>query len=343
MSVAEELSLTRSKDGAPPMRVLLVYHSYSSFVKNDYIILSRHFDVERFQWRGRRDLLRLAVAVKRSDLSFVWFADDHAAVTVLLSKILGKASVIVVGGYDVAYVPEIGYGLCMQSWGRRGRSHYALNHADLLLPFSNFAESEVLQRTRPGRMKVVHLGIDIEWFRPKGRKENLVVTIGGVTEPLIKRKGLETFARASLHFPDHKFVIIGRTEESSLNRLRRISPDIISTGYLEDGDLLRWLQRARVYCQLSCHEGFGVALAESMACECVPVVTDRGALPEVVGDVGFYAPYGDRRATVEAIEKALEQSDGKGSRERIVSTFPLQRRADRLAPDRLALLLAGDA
>ncbi len=309
-------------------KVLLVYHSYSSFVNNDYTILSRHSDVERFQWRGKADLLRLALAVKRNDLTFVWFASDHAAVTVFLSKIFGKPSVVVVGGYDVACVPEIDYGLSTQSWRRRSPSHYALKNADLLLPISNFAESEVLQRANPRRMEVIHPGVDVELFKPKGRKEDLIVTVGGVTEPLIKRKGLDTFARASLHFPNHRFVIIGRTEESSLNRLKEINPGIISTGYLEDCDLLRWLQRARVYCQLSCHEGFGVAMAEAMACGCIPVVTDRAALPEVVGDVGLYAPYGNRWATVEAIEKALELSAeaAKRSRERIVSTFPLERR-----------------
>jgi len=30
-----------------------------------------------------------------------------------------------------------------------------------------------------------------------------------------------------------------------------------------------------------------MALAEAMCCECVPVVTKKGALPEVVGDTGL--------------------------------------------------------
>ncbi len=312
------------------MRILLVYRSYSSFIKSDYTILSKHFDVKRFQWHGKRDLLRLAVAIKKSDLTLVWFADDHAAVTVFLSEIFRKHSVIVVGGSDVACVPEIDYGLCMRSWHRRKLNNYALNNANLLLPFSNSAKNDVERQANPKQMKVVYLGIDIELFKPNGRKENLVVTVGSMAEQF-KRKGLETFARASLHFPNHKFAIIGQSEESSLRILKNINPNIISTGYLKDYDLLRWLQQARVYCQLSAHEGFGVALAESMACGCIPVVTDRGALPEVVGDVGFYTPYCNTWATVEAIENALKQSNGRKSKERIVNKFPLEKRANKLA------------
>ncbi len=290
-------------------RVLLVYYSYLSFVKNDYSILSKHFKVERFQWHGKADLLRLALAIRRSDVTFVWFASDHAAVTVFFSRLFRKPSIVFAGGGDVAYVPEIGYGGFTQSRFKQGLSRYALKNADLLLPVSGFTKSEVLQWARPRRMEVVYNGVDVELFRPKEKKEDLVVAIGKVTEPLMKRKCLETFARASLHFPDHTFAIIGRTEGPSLIRLKEINPDIISTGYLKDFEVLRWLQWAGVYCQLSCYESFGVALAEAMACGCIPVVTDRGALREVVGDSGFYVPYGDENATAQAIKEAIVGHD----------------------------------
>jgi glycosyltransferase involved in cell wall biosynthesis len=75
------------------------------------------------------------------------------------------------------------------------------------------------------------------------------------------------------------------------------------------------------------HNGpFVMAPAEGMACGCVPVVTDRGALPEVVGDTGFYVPYGDEKATAEAIKKALNSDKGKKSRDRIKKMVPIERR-----------------
>ena len=65
------------------------------------------------------------------------------------------------------------------------------------------------------------------------------------------------------------------------------------TGFVTDDELLGWYQRAKVYCQLSYYESFGMAAAEAMLCECVPVVTRKGALPEVVGETGFYVEYGE--------------------------------------------------
>lgn len=87
------------------------------------------------------------------------------------------------------------------------------------------------------------------------------------------------------------------------------------------------LQRA-VYAQLSAYESFGMALAEAMQCGCVPVVTRRGALPEVVGDAGWYVPYGDPDATAQAIREALNAPDAasRAARHRITDRFPLDRR-----------------
>ncbi len=87
------------------------------------------------------------------------------------------------------------------------------------------------------------------------------------------------------------------------------------------------MQRAKVYVQVSAHEGFGCSLAEAMLCECVPVVTDRGAIPEVVGDTGFYVPFGDSKVAATKIKDAMMATkNGKRARERIVNLFPLQKR-----------------
>jgi len=79
------------------------------------------------------------------------------------------------------------------------------------------------------------------------------------------------------------------------------------------------------------HNGpFGMALTEAMACESVPVLTNNVALPEVVGDVGFYVPYGDEKVTAEAIKEALNSNRGKEAREKIKNMFGVhsRKRAD---------------
>jgi glycosyltransferase involved in cell wall biosynthesis len=53
---------------------------------------------------------------------------------------------------------------------------------------------------------------------------------------------------------------------------------------------------------------------------------ERGALPEIVGDTGFYANYGDPESTARAIEMALTSDSGSKTRERVVSAFSRPRR-----------------
>jgi len=57
-------------------------------------------------------------------------------------------------------------------------------------------------------------------------------------------------------------------------------------------------------------------LVEAMACGCVPVVSDKGALPWIVGDSGIIVPYGNFiYITADAIERAMTM-DGSKARER---------------------------
>ena len=97
-------------------------------------------------------------------------------------------------------------------------------------------------------------------------------------------------------------------------------------GYVPDEELLSWYQKAKVYVQVSAYESFGMSLAEAMLCECVPVVTERGALPEVVGDAGFYVAYEDDKATALGIKEALRSDKGAYARRRIEDLFSIEKR-----------------
>ena len=93
------------------MKIVLVYYGYfSSFIQKDLDMLSRHYDVEVVSLSSLGDAVKLAGAMIRCRMALIWFAGGHAAATVLLSKILRKKTIIVVGGFDVACIPEINYG-----------------------------------------------------------------------------------------------------------------------------------------------------------------------------------------------------------------------------------------
>lgn len=302
------------------IKVLYVYKHNRSFVKRDLEMLSKHFDVRPLFFNFFSFLL-LPFGVYWSDVIFIWFASYHAFFSTLWGKLLGKKMVVVTGGYDVAAAPQIDYGLMRSSWiGYMVK--FVLRHADTILAVSEFNRKEIYRHTGIKGVKVVYNSIDHQKFRPEGEKEDIIITVGFISTDNMKRKGLETFIRAAKYLPNVRFILIGKAEDNSIEYLNSIAtPNIEFTGFVTDDELLEWYQRAKVYCQLSYYESFGMAAAEAMLCECVPVVTRKGALPEVVGETGFYVVYGDEKATANAIKKALNSQSGVKAKERIKECF----------------------
>ena len=313
------------------MRIAFVYYNLSSFVRRDCEILSRHFRVEKIMYRRPFDIVKIAASIWRSEISFSWFASGHSFIAVLISKLLGKKSVVVAGGYDVAYAPEIGYGQYTQGWQKRIYADNALKHADLVLAVSEFTKAEALSHVKPNRIEVIYNAVDTNKFRPAEAKENIVLTVASGKINLIKLKGLDTFVKAALLIPDARFIILG-LPDSDIRTLEsiRASNNVELHGYLGQEELIANYQKAKVYCQLSYRESFGVALAEAMACGCIPVVTEKAALPEVVGDAGFYVPYGDPESTAKAIRLALRSDKGEGekARDRVERYFEISKREE---------------
>jgi glycosyltransferase involved in cell wall biosynthesis len=63
--------------------------------------------------------------------------------------------------------------------------------------------------------------------------------------------------------------------------------EVIETGRVEDATLASLYRNAVVFALPSLWEGFGLPVLEAMGCGCPVVVSDRGALPEVVGKAGI--------------------------------------------------------
>ena len=311
--------------------ILYVYKHNRSFVRRDLDMLRKHFKVTPCYFSFINSF-RLPVLVIESDVVFIWFASYHAFIATILAKMFSKKVIIVTGGYDVADEKEINYGL-MRNALLKHVVKYILKNADRILAVSEFNKKEIEKYLGIKDAEVVYNSVDSEKFVPSGKKEKMVITVGFISWENVKRKGLETFVKAARYTPEAKFLVIGRALDNSIEHLKSISSENVEfTGFVSDEELLNYYQRAKVYCQLSYYESFGMAPAEAMLCGCIPVVTDRGALPEVVGDTGFYVPYGDEKATAEAIKKALEAPEeiGKKARERIVKLFSHRMREEKL-------------
>lgn len=316
------------------MKILLVHQSLLSFVRKDLDILQSVCQVRALQFRGLQDVPALAAGAVWADLTFSWFGKLHAFFAVLFSKLLGRKAIVVAGGDDVVYEPESNYGM-FAYWWKKWCPLFVFRYADSILSVSEFNRRETIENARadPTKVKLLYHGFDVQKFRwmQAMDKEQLVITVGGVDWERLERKGYERFARSAAYLPEVQFALVGQWRDDAINYLREVAPDnVMFTGRVNDAELLRWLSRAKVYVQASVHEAFGCSLAEAMLCECVPVVSRQAALPEVVGDCGFYVNELTPEAVAAQIERALVSDLGQRARERIVRKFPLKKRREAL-------------
>ena len=276
-------------------------------------------------------MIRLPFKLHDSDVVFIWFADYHAFITTFFTKIIRKPIMIVTGGYDVAGEKEVYYGLMCHPFFKR-MVKYVLKHASKILPVSEFNKREIEKHLKTEKMEVIYNAIDENYFVPGEKKEDIVLTVAVIDNRHRARvKGLDIFIRVSKFLPNVNFLAIGIQGKALKEFQSKKPPNVTLIEYVSQNELLRYYQKAKVYCQLSYYEACGVALEEAMSCECMPVVTNRGALPEVVGDTGLCVNYGEIDGTIDAIRKALnDDKNGNKARRRVIENFSLREREKKL-------------
>ena len=123
-------------------------------------------------------------------------------------------------------------------------------------------------------------------------------------------------------FPDHHFTLVGNTP---VMRYEHVPPNVDLIGFVPYEELPAVYSRHTFYLQLSVWEGFPSAPCEAMLCGCVPIVSRVAALPDIVGDHGFYLEHRSVDELVSLVQRAL-RSDldplSKGARERIAQLYP---------------------
>jgi glycosyltransferase involved in cell wall biosynthesis len=326
------------------VKLLYVHSRKASFVAIDRDILAERFEVEDLYQPGRwPNPVKVVGGVLRADLVFGWFASWHTFFPITVAWMLRKPSVLIVGGFDTASMPDIGYGY-QQGGLRRWASRWIMRRAARLITNSRYSLNEIERNTPipPSRVTVVHHGVPDPFGEATPHKERLALTVGAIDRGTLVQKGQLPFAQGARELPDVRFVFAGKWLDDGVDELRAVASENVEfTGWLSDDDLHALYRRAAVYVQASRHEGFGLAVAEAMLAGCVPVVMNVTAMPEVVGDAGILIESQRPEDVADGVRRALALGPdaNRSARERILTTFPMDSRRDgilRVVEDALA-------
>jgi glycosyltransferase involved in cell wall biosynthesis len=163
------------------------------------------------------------------------------------------------------------------------------------------------------RIDVVPYGVDAERFRPAGGAGRARVGRPYVlfVSQLHPRKNLAALRDAMGRIGGGRALVIVAAPAAD----RPDSSDLASAAFApipdvevvridapSDEELSSLMADADAFCLPSLFEGFGLTALEAMACGAPVVCSDRGALPEVVGDAGIVAP-----PDSESMERALRR------------------------------------
>lgn len=313
------------------LSICFVHSGLATFVKRDMDILKSKFEVTEVYFQSIRDLKKLALAVKKTDIVYSWFGLRHALFANLFGILYGKKRVVVAGGYDVANVPEIRYGLFQRPL-KKWSGLFVFKTANMVIPVSNFSKKELLENTGvcADKVKMIYHGFpDIQGkdFEVLSKK-NAVLTVGGVDWERLSRKGYDIFIKTASLLPEFKFILVGKWYDDSIEYLKSIaSPNVEFTGFVRSEELCSIMRCSSVYVQPSVHEAFGCSVAEAMLFGCIPVVSSSGALPEVVGDSGIIVSERTPDAFARGIRTAFERKQlSEKAKNRIQQCFPINKR-----------------
>jgi glycosyltransferase involved in cell wall biosynthesis len=274
----------------------------------------------RFNWLV--DQFFLPGLVKKSGAE-LFFATD------INSYLLQQVGVRVVAmAYDLIpfLYPEV---MASQPWPVRigWRINFRkLASADAVIAISQATKNDLVRLfgLDPAKVKVIHPGIDHSLFNVHNAGESghraEVLNRYGITGQYFLyvgdsewRKNLRRVLEAlsGIH-GDIGLVLVGkraRTDETLQRWIVELGLQgrVITPGYVPDCDLPPLYGQAQAFLFPSLYEGFGLPVAEAMACGCPVITSNVSSMPEVAGEAGLLVDPESVAEIRDAMEKVIAE------------------------------------
>jgi glycosyltransferase involved in cell wall biosynthesis len=172
--------------------------------------------------------------------------------------------------------------------------------SDRIITISQSAQRDIAERfgRAPEDITVIAPAVDLSHFTPVSLPDDREPTILFVgTRDRRKNVGalLRAFAQLADAIP-HRLIVAGAPAvlpdhaEAEAERLG-LGRRVMFKPYVAQDDLPKLYAAAQLFVWPSVYEGWGFPPQEAMACGTPVIVSDGGALPEVIGDAGSIVPF----------------------------------------------------
>ncbi len=164
---------------------------------------------------------------------------------------------------------------------------------DHIIAASKFTRNKLLRLgIGEEKISVIPYGVDFQTFHPSDNFDKMDDPCVVSVSRLVPQKRVSHIVMAAKkvvdEIPSVNFYIIGKGKLE--NKLRSavtqmgLNKNVHILGFLSQNDIIRHLQQADVFVSASMQEGFGLAVAEAMACRTPVISYDVPALNEIIDD-----------------------------------------------------------
>lgn len=186
---------------------------------------------------------------------------------------------------------------------------------DHIITISEATRNDLINKydISPEKITLAYCGISKKYKKSDSvnKSDKKQITFCGI---LIKRKNVDFIIdiASKIGTKDAVFNIIGDGPE--MDNLKAYAKEknaydkFVFWGYLSEDKKIEILQASDIFLFPSFMEGFGLAPVEAMACGVPTLVSDRGSLPEVVGDGGLILPL-DEDKWIDSIVRILSDKE----------------------------------
>jgi len=262
--------------------------------------------------RGAVDLLKMGQSVNRYKLDLLWFPTVYSYFPVT------RRIPIVVGIHDTMAdrFPQWAFSGKRNELLWNAKVRLALMQATRIMTVSEYSKRSIVEvfKVNPDHIGVVPEGA-AEIFGPLDLpREPFLLAVGGLSP----NKNLDLLIRILPELrrthPGLTLTLVGdytkdgfRNCHAELAALVREPGSVNFAGFVPDEELVRLYNRCAVFVMPSLEEGFGLPLAEAMACGCHCVVSSGHALEELGGGAVTTCNPNSAESWVAAIGQLLDK------------------------------------
>lgn len=229
--------------------------------------------------------------------------------------------------FDLSFLhfPEMFTGTDL--WQLKNWTKFSAENAEHIITISRFSKNDIASQYKVNKSKitVVYPGYDKSKFKYqisniKSKEikqrykigDSYIIYIGTIQPRKNLIRLIEAFGRITRDKKELQLLLVGKTTgegkqgwmyEDILRAPKNlgIEESVKFLGFVPTEDLVALLHGALAFIQPSLWEGFGIPVAEAMACGTPVIVSNVSSLPEVVGKAGLLVdPY-----SVDQIEQAI--------------------------------------